>query len=208
MSDSIKNKINEYYTQKIIVNGASAQGVDWNSKESHILRFAQLTKLIEEPTGFTILDYGCGYGALIDSLNQFGYKEYMYYGLDISSEMIKTAKGYYYKKNECFATALSDFNEQKFDYVIANGLFNVKLNISEACWKEYILDTINEFNKLSVLGFAFNVLTSFSDKEYMKDYLHYSNPLELFEYCKVNFSKRVALLHDYPLYEYSIIVRK
>ncbi|MBM3138043.1 MAG: class I SAM-dependent methyltransferase, partial [Chloroflexi bacterium] len=30
----------------------------------------------------------------------------------------------------------------------------------------------------------------------------------LFDYCKVNFSKNVALLHDYKLYDFTIIVRK
>jgi hypothetical protein len=52
------------------------------------------------------------------------------------------------------------------------------------------------------------VLTKYSDKEYMKEYLYYADPLYLFDYCKKHFSKNVALLHDYNLYEFSIIVRK
>ena len=31
---------------------------------------------------------------------------------------------------------------------------------------------------------------------------------EMFDVCKQPFSPRVALLHDYPLYEFTIIVRK
>ena len=39
----------------------------------------------------------------------------------------------------------------------------------------------------------------------MKDYLFYADPCQLFDYCKQNFSKQVALLHDYRLYEFTII---
>ena len=208
MPNHIKNKINEYYTQKIIENGSSSKGVDWNSKESHFLRFNQLAKVINQQSSFSVLDYGCGYGAFIDYLNESGYAEYKYFGFDISEEMINAARMNYEVSRENFSTSLLDFKESRFDYVIANGIFNVKLDTLDEDWKEYILEAITELNKLSDKGFSFNVLTSFSDKEYMKDYLHYANPMELFEYCKRNFSKQVALLHDYPLYEFSIIVRK
>ena len=38
--------------------------------------------------------------------------------------------------------------------------------------------------------------------------LYYADPLDLFDYCKRNFSKNVALLHDYRLYDFTLIVRK
>jgi len=63
-------------------------------------------------------------------------------------------------------------------------------------------------NKKSIKGFAFNMLTKYSDREYMKEYLYYADPLFIFDYCKRNFSKKVALIHDYELYEFTILVRK
>ena len=39
----------------------------------------------------------------------------------------------------------------------------------------------------------------------MKDYLYYANPEEIIAYCKSNFSKDVALMHDYGLYEFTIL---
>jgi hypothetical protein len=71
-----------------------------------------------------------------------------------------------------------------------------------------MIETINLFNQISTSGFSFNALTKYSDKEFMKDYLYYSDPLVLFDYCKKNFSRNVALLHDYNLYEFTILVRK
>ncbi len=63
-------------------------------------------------------------------------------------------------------------------------------------------------NRFSRKGFAFNCLTSYSDKERMREDLYYSDPCFLFDYCKRHFSKNVALLHDYGLYEFTVLVRK
>ena len=52
------------------------------------------------------------------------------------------------------------------------------------------------------------MLTSYSDFEHMKDNLYYAVPEEIFKYCKTNFSKYVSLNHSYPLYEFSIFVKK
>jgi len=42
----------------------------------------------------------------------------------------------------------------------------------------------------------------------MKDDLYYADPCYFFDYCKKKFSKNIALLHDYGLYEFTILVRK
>jgi len=42
----------------------------------------------------------------------------------------------------------------------------------------------------------------------MRPDLYYADPLFLFDFCKQNFSKNVALLHDYRLYDFTLIVRK
>ncbi|MNE88029.1 hypothetical protein D3C80_1852890 [compost metagenome] len=63
-------------------------------------------------------------------------------------------------------------------------------------------------NACSRKGFSFNCLTSYSDLEYMRDYLYYGDPCFYFDYCKRAFSGQVALLHDYGLYEFTLLVRK
>jgi hypothetical protein len=59
-----------------------------------------------------------------------------------------------------------------------------------------------------VHGFAFNCLTSYSDAERKRDYLYYADPCALFDLCKRRYSRNVALLHDYGLYEFTLLVRK
>tara|TARA_B110000977_G_scaffold177979_1_gene235087 strand:+ start:1867 stop:2487 length:621 start_codon:yes stop_codon:yes gene_type:complete len=198
------SEINKYYSEKIIEHGASSHGVDWNGQESHFLRFEQLCKVLQKDDKFSMLDYGCGFGSLIEFLDKHNY-QYKYFGFDISLEMIKKAKSIYSSEKIQFSSVL---NNSYFDYTIANGVFNVKLDSSQNEWTNYIENTLEEINHFSKKGFSFNILTSYSDNEYRKDYLYYADPLYFFDFCKKKFSKNVALLHDYDLYEFTIIVRK
>ena len=205
MSDfKIISSVNEYYSQKIVENGLSSNGVDWNSIESHYLRFDVLTNHIKEDS-FSVLDFGCGYGELINYLKNIKNSNFQYIGFDISSKMIEVAKIEF--KGFEFTTDLNSISE-KADYVIANGIFNVKLDTSFDEWTEYVIRTLELLDKHSKKGFSFNILTSYSDKEYMKNYLYYADPLYFFDICKRKFSKFVNLIHNYPLYEFTILVTK
>ena len=93
------------------------------------------------------------------------------------------------------------------DYTVTSGIFNVKLGTGDDEWTQYVLHTVNRIAALSRKGFAFNCLTKYSDPEWMRPDLHYADPLFWFDYGKRHFSKFVALLHDYPLYEFTILVR-
>jgi hypothetical protein len=61
---NIINQVNNYYTSKLEEHGNSHWGVDWNSVESQEWRFQQLTKLLPLESKLSVIDYGCGYGAL------------------------------------------------------------------------------------------------------------------------------------------------
>ena len=94
------------------------------------------------------------------------------------------------------------------DYGIASGIFNVRLGRNDAEWRDYLEDTLDGLDRTSRNGFAFNCLTSYSDAHKMRDYLYYADPCALFDLCKRRYSRYVALLHDYKLYEFTILVRK
>jgi SAM-dependent methyltransferase len=206
MSDNILQRVNNYYSQKIIANGPTPQGVDWNSIESQNLRFEVLSNVVNLDEPFSILDYGCGFGSMLKYFNQ-KYSEFKYTGFDISQQMIDEAL----KLNSDNPSSqwVTNLNENyKFDFTIASGIFNVKLETPDIVWLDYIINTLHKLDECSLKGFSFNILTKYSDKEYMKEYLYYADPLYIFNYCKLNFSKNVALLHDYDLFEFTIIVRK
>ena len=202
----ILENINHYYTDKIKIYGATPKGVDWNGEESQFIRFEQLSKIINKDI-FSINDIGCGYGKYFEYL-QSRFLNFNYYGFDLSQEMIKNAKSLYSNKGGGFMQVDNLKNIEKADYSVASGIFSVKMEHNESEWLSYILATLEEMNEKSIKGFSFNMLTKYSEKEYMRDNLYYADPLFIFDYCKRNFSKQVALLHDYGLYEFTILVKK
>src|SRR5260221_5174237 len=162
--DRIRERVQQYYGDKVQTFGATARGVDWNSPESQRLRFAQLLKLADPGRPFSINDYGCGYGALAAYLEEGGYS-FSYCGFDISSRMIARAKELYGRMDHV------DFVSEEgamatADYTVASGAFNVKLDTSEADWEAYVQLNLGGLNALSRRGFGFNLLTKHSDPEF------------------------------------------
>lgn len=195
-----------YYTTKLAQYGETPQGVDWNGEESQLLRFEQLCKIVDTPNHFTVNDLGCGYGAFYDFLSN-GYDSFSYSGIDVSESMIRAAERRYQDKAQV-RFVLSREPDQVADFGVASGIFNVRLGRSDAEWQFYLEATLDKLDQTSRIGFAFNCLTSYSDSDKMRDYLHYADPCVLFDLCKRRYSRNVALLHDYGLYEFTILVRK
>ncbi len=203
--DIIKDKVGRYYSGRLHEHGASARGVDWNSEESQVVRFVQLARVLPPSGPFSVVDYGCGYGALVDFLESesadFGYQ-----GFDISGDMIAKARIDHENSRHRFTTREEELEQA--DFTLASGIFNVRLDTSMEDWTAYVLDTIERLDKLGGRGFAFNMLTSYSDHDRMRADLYYGDPCFFFDHCKTRYSKQVALLHDYGLYEFTILVRK
>jgi SAM-dependent methyltransferase len=196
-----------YYAEKLAEHGDTPRGVDWNGEESQMVRFAQLCKIIDSKTpNFSLNDLGCGYGALLEYLRE-EHAACTYLGVDVSLEMIKVAEQRHAAANRArFITAAVP--DEVADYGLASGIFNVRLGRSDAEWFDYLQNTLDVLDRTSSLGFAFNCLTSYSDEDKKRDYLYYADPCRLFDLCKRRYSRQVALLHDYGLYEFTILVRK
>jgi SAM-dependent methyltransferase len=202
---NILGDVKDFFDEKVVEFGATHEAADYNSKKSQDIRFQQLLKIIVSQELFSILDYGCGYGELANFMETAGY-QFSYQGFDISEEMIKFAKRNVPETIEAsFATQLE--NVIPADYTIACAIFNIRFDAIKNEWENFIIDTLNNIAKMSKKGFAFNMLTKYSDKERMREDLYYGDPLFYFDYCKMNFSRNVALLHDYELYDFTILVR-
>ena len=195
-----------YYSAQLAEHGQSAQGVDWNGEASQHRRFEQLARIIDGSDGFTVNDLGCGYGAFFDFLRG-RYNRFSYLGYDISARMVDAAGLRHPDEGSARFTVAAEPTESA-DYGIASGIFNVRLSTPEAQWRAYVEETLDSLDRTSRRGFAFNCLTTYSDPEKLRDYLHYADPAVLFDRCKRRYSTQVALLHDYGLYEFTILVRK
>ena len=201
------NEVASYYSQKLAEHGDTPRGVDWNGEVSQTVRFDQLCKIIDtETANFSLNDLGCGYGALFDFLLE-KYPISSYLGVDVYEEMIRAAAS----RNATYPNArfiTASEPDVISDYGVASGIFNVRLKRTDAEWYDYLQTTLDVLDRTSRLGFSFNCLTSYSDEDKKRDYLYYADPCQLFDLCKRRYSRQVALLHDYGLYEFTILVRK
>jgi SAM-dependent methyltransferase len=204
-SADIERRVADYYTGKLREHGATHSGVDWNSSESQLLRFEQFMRIIPRDEHVSVLDYGCGYGALAPYLEASGV-DFEYTGYDLSDEMVARGRELAAGRPQwSFTTERDELG--RADFTLASGVFNVRVGTDEERWREYTLETIGELAALSRRGLGFNMLTSYSDPERMTERLYYADPGFYFDWCKRNVSRHVALLDDYGLYEFTIVVR-
>jgi SAM-dependent methyltransferase len=152
----------------------------------------------------SILDYGCGYGALARFLIERDM-DFSYTGFDAAEEMILAARSLT-SDRRCGFTA-NDAELDVASYTLASGIFNVKLDAGDRHWRAYVATTLDAMASHSAIGFGFNMLTRFADADMMRPDLYYADPMFYFALCKERYSRNVALLHDYDLYEFTILVQ-
>lgn len=201
------NKISNLYSNNLSEHGDQSKAVGWSTADSQELRFEKLTKVIPEmDSSFSVNDYGCGYGAHLEYLLQKKHSVVGYNGYDLSEEMLIMSK----ERLKDFNGDLKLINSSKIstpaDFTFVSGTFNVRFESTYEEWKQFIEGTLDMINETSDRGFSFNLLSKYVD--WKEPHLFYGDPCYWFDYCKVNFSKQVTLLHDYPLYEWTILVKK
>ncbi len=203
--DAILGGVERYYSGRFAEHGASAKGVDWNSEESQKLRFEQLAHLFHGAgDDFSLNDLGCGYGALAEFLEERGFKG-TYSGHELSPDMLDHARETFRGRPDISFNSGSTLSPA--DYSVASGIFNVKLMFDEPEWTAYVWETIDELARASHKGFAFNMLTGYSDLDKRRSDLYYADPAGTFDSCVGRYGRHVALLHDYRLWEFTVIVR-
>ena len=113
-----------------------------------------------------------------------------------------------YGGNEALEFVRHEDDIRAADYCVASGVFNLRMDVEGGAWRDYVLDTIGSLSTLGTRGFAFNMLTKYSDPPRMRRDLYYGDPCFFFDHCKREIARNVALLHDYGLYEFTMLVRK
>lgn len=204
MSETLVRQAAAYYARKLKEHGAGHRGADWNSVESQWLRFEQLLKICEGAS-IDVVDYGCGYGALVDCLIARG-TPFHYSGYDAAPEMIEAARARHGGDARC------DFHADRRDvaprdFALASGVLYVKQDADDEAWWRYATTVLDDLAALGRRGFAFNMLTTYNDPDRRRTDLFYTSPGAVFDYCAQRYSRRVALLHDYPLFEFTVLVR-
>ena len=203
--DEFARRTLAHYGDKFALHGETPHGVDWNGAASQCVQFEQLLRLLPAGGGFSINDLGCGYGALLPMLDE-RYVDVGYSGFDLNESMIEAAKRRFCDRPST-VFEVADRPDRVADFGLASGIFTLRLGRSDAECMSAMVASLELIDATSLSGFGFNCLTSYSDAPKMQDYLYYPDPCVVFDLCKRRFSRDVALLHDYGMYAFTILVR-
>lgn len=206
--EDISRKLGEHYAQKFAEYGATPEGVDWGPDPAdHRLRLDRMLAVlelghcqggIEEPS---LLDVGCGYGSLLDLVQERGLT-LDYCGIDMCASMIEESKSRHGNSEWLVGDVLSLEGCRRFDYVVCNGILTQKLGASIKAMDQYMQAIVTRMFDLCRIGVAFNVMTTHVN--FMAPNLYYRNPVELFGWCMSALTPRVRIDHAYPMFEYTV----
>ncbi len=196
----------EHYAPLLDEHGAGALGVGWNSRQAQETRFGQFERAMHGArTPLSVIDYGCGTGDLLGWLRTQGY-DISYTGFDLSDRMIRRASTAHDTVDSAAFTS-SAHRLTPADFVFSSGIFNLRFGSTNEEWHDYVVQTVDHLRRLAVRGFAFNLLTSCSDITKKRAHLHYADPAWWLDHCLRRYSSRSAVLHDYDLWDFTVVVR-
>jgi SAM-dependent methyltransferase len=201
---AIHQRVAAYYSGKLREYGPTPRGVDWRDRESQEARFAALLEIVDCP-GTSLVELGCGYGALYGYIKAAGL-DLSYVGYDISDQMIEAATTAY-PAAEFARLDAAEPPPRRADYCVASGIFNVRFDIPDDAWLDYVLATTDLMAAIASRGFAFNCLTSHSDRDRQEARLYYADPGAILNRCISRYGRRISLRHGNPPYEFTVLVR-
>lgn len=190
--------IKKHYESLYIKHGDSPEAVQWSDKDSQYKRFQILSEVDVKIN--SVIDIGCGLASYYEYLKNQN-QSIKYLGLDFVEAFIKSCtERYKDDSNAKFAQfdLMCDSIPYGYDYIMLSGVFNNKFENN----KEFMFNGIKKMFDACNRGIAFNAMSTYVD--FQDDNLFYSNPLEVFDFCKRFLSKKATLRHDYLVKEFSI----
>ncbi len=198
----------QHYENCFETHGDNHKGVDWPNKEDAIKRYEIMLNIINDNNKkVSILDFGCGCGHLLDYINEKKLN-IEYSGLDISSKFYEYCKNkYIFNKFYNLDILKENINElPNFDYIILNGVFTEKRNLSEEEMFSFFSEILKKLYTKINIGLAFNVMSPIVD--FKRDDLFYLSFDKLGYFLKNNLSRHYVINNHYKLWEYTTYVYK
>lgn len=191
-------------------HGDSHLGVDWPNQSDAQTRYRVMLDLLTESEmePVDLLDFGCGPSHLYEFLQKQPHKEKINYsGLDLSEQFLALSKkkfpeNLYYHMDVLQPEQFAKLPQ--FDYIIVNGVFTLKLDLSQTEMKEFFEKVVELLFTKAKRGIAFNVMSKHVDWE-RADLFHLPYD-ELAAFLKSRVSRHFAFRADYGLYEYTAYV--
>jgi hypothetical protein len=185
-----------HYKELFDKYGVNPKSVQYTDKATQIKRFEILSQI--DPKMSSVTDFGCGLGDLYLYLkDSFGYHG-KYLGLDFVPDFVHSCNKIFSNDPNANFIIFDIKNDELLeinDYVLLSGVFNNKTPDNY----DFMYNTIRKMFAYANKGVAFNSMSTYVD--YQEEHLFYTNPLEVFDFCKREITSKVVLRHDYQVKE-------
>lgn len=198
--------IKKYYEQCFAEFGDNHLGVNWPNEQDALKRYqVMLDLVINDNQPCSLLDFGCGTSALYEFIKYQNLTSINYSGLDISEQFILASKKKYPEVDfYCGDILDNSFEIPNFDYIILNGVFTVKRELSFNQMFEFLKHVLIALKPKANKAIAFNVMSSHVDWQ-RDDLFHLTHDM-LADFLIKKFGRKYVIRSDYGLYEYTTYV--
>lgn len=200
----------QHYARALQDHGDTPRGAFWPNQADLRVRFDVMLDVIKPTAAPVVLcDLGCGTGELLGHLRERGLRNIRYIGVDRLGDALAHAR-----KKFPDATFLdldvnaadADLGLMECDYLVANGLFTAKWELSHDEMQQFLESTVTRIWPYIRRGIAFNVMSKVVDWE-RTDLFHV--PMDDIAHLLHRLAgRRVTLRADYGLYEYTAYAYK
>jgi len=201
MNKDDKTNITRRYVDRLKQHGPGIQALASGTTERRATRFGVLSS-IGDLHGASVLDLGCGLADFNAYLKERGI-DVCYTGYDIIPEFIRLATDRYPDAHFELRDIQADGIPERFDYIVSSQTFNNRLVHEDNV--QLMQDVMRLCYDACNKGVAIDMVTSYVD--FRENHLFYYSPEDIFRYAK-SLTKRVLLRHDYPQYEFAILLYK
>lgn len=192
-----------FYHEHLAKYGDTHMGVGWPKAEDVPVRYQVMLDVIKQgPGSVSLLDLGCGTGALLGYIRSQGRHDIHYVGLDNSQQHIALCRQKFPDADFICADIATDASALgEYDYIVACGLFTVKVGLTYTEMFQFMSETLEKLYPHARIAMAFNTMTKHVDWE-REDLFHV--PLdEMAAYAKARLSRHLVFRAEYGLWEYT-----
>lgn len=186
--------------------GDSHLGVDWPKADDVAKRHRVMLDVIRPGSQtVSLLDFGCGAAHLNEYIREQRLDHIEYAGLDLSEKFVRLSQSKF-PGNQFFCLDLLEENASLpvFDYVVMNGVFTEKRELSFDDMLAYFQQLVQRVFEQASIGIAFNVMSKHVEWE-RNDLFHL--PFDtLAEFLTKKLTRNFVFRNDYGLYEYTTYV--
>jgi SAM-dependent methyltransferase len=202
MKDKDKQEYIDRYTKRLNTYGYSPETLGWGRNGRQDVRFSVLTQPILNTQQCSVLDIGCGFADLYSYLITNGWKG-RYVGVDLVPSLLEIAK----ERNPELEVYNYDIEQSKilgnFDYVVASGIFNAKLN--EDNNEQHIVNSLSNMLEISEKMVCVDFMSTYVD--FQKEGSWHTDPSWLINQIN-KITKRFSIRYDYMPFEFAAFLYK